>query len=871
MNNSLLEQFIIESKEYLQKIGEILIKLEEEGSSKELLNELFRLVHTLKGNSGLFDFPAMTKLLHASEDLMNRLRDGSLEYTSEIADILLEAMDTISQMIDEIEASGELQPSTNETAFEKASFIRNFLSEGKDSLKKVKKRVEKIEDQPTEVKSYDYLVIPEDTRMLMVRALFEGKPVRILQFSPEEECFYKGDDPFLLVRNTPNILWGRYYLRERIEDIETLDIYKCITNFDVVAIAEDSVLKEHFQYVLDQIEIIIPSISQLIIPKGDRNGGPVYEDFVEEFTEMLKKGDKGILKNSLRALKELTAPNLYVSSCLRWIELLIDYLPDSMVYIEGLLRSIKTFEPPRFGEVQKTYEIKPEVTEKSMTIPKEVLRVFEEQKKVLEKISSVSQELKEGILKSVFLSLENALTASKNSELLERLKQKNTIEDIRSFIEECLSLKVEEYRKPEKVEKVEKAKKVECVEKEEKVSEVAEKPSTTKVLKVDETKIDRLMNLIGELVVTKNSLLYLSRKVDTEYELVTFSKEMKQYYSVINKIAEEMQDAIMQVRMIPVSTVFQRFPRLVRYISKKLGKKVKLIIEGEETEADKNVVEALADPFIHLVRNSLDHGIEPPEERIAKGKPEIGTIILRAKQEADRVVIQVEDDGRGIDPQKVKQKAYEKGLISEEELEKLKDEEALNLIFLPGFSTKEVSSELSGRGVGMDVVRSMVDRYNGTVSVTSVKDKGTTITLSLPLSMAVSHVMLVEAANQKYGIPMDTIIETVRIKKEEIHVFKGVQTTSLRGKVIPILFLNDLLELGVPPVTTEDGEYAVLVLNIKNEMAGIVVDKFLGTADIILKPLPGFMADITLFSGTAIMGDGSVLLVINPKELIEWR
>lgn len=430
-----------------------------------------------------------------------------------------------------------------------------------------------------------------------------------------------------------------------------------------------------------------------------------------------------------------------------------------------------------------------------------------------------------------------------------------------------LTSKVQEIEKIEDTEKVEQVSKVEKVEKVERVEGV-EKEERVKVFKVDETKVDRLMNLIGELVVAKNSLLYLSRKVDTEYELSALSKEMKAYYSVVNRIAEEMQDAIMQVRMIPVSTVFQRFPRLVRDISKKLGKKIKLNIEGEETEADKNVVEALADPLIHLIRNSLDHGIEFPEERSAKGKPEIATITLRAKQEADRVVIQVEDDGRGIDPEKLKQKAYERGLIREEELEKLKDEEAINLIFLPGFSTKETSSELSGRGVGMDVVKAMVDRFNGEVSLTSEKDKGTTVTLSLPLSMAVSHVMLVETAKRKYGVPMDAIIETVRIKKEDIHVFKGRMTASLRGRVIPIFLLNDLLELGEPPVTNEDNEYAIAVLNIKNEIAGIVVDRFLGTADIILKPLPGFMAGIKVFSGTAIMGDGSVLLVINPKELI---
>lgn len=861
MKNPILEQFIIESRDYLQKIGAILIKLEEE-VSKELLNELFRLVHTLKGNSGLFEFQAMTKLLHASEDLMNRLRDETLEYNSQIADILLEAMDIVSQMIDEIETYGETQLTTNESAQEKASLIRKMLSEGLEIVDKV----EKIE-QAEKTESYDYSAIPEEIRMIIVRHIFEGKPVKILKYIPEEECFYKGEDPFFLVRNTPEIVTGRFYLREHIEDVETFDIYRCITDFEVITTAEETVFKEHYQYVLDQIDILKPSISELIIPQGDKNGGAVYEDFVEDFKDLLKKGDSVLLKNSLKAIKELTAPNLYVASCIRWIDVLIDYLPQSTPYIEGLLKSIETFEPPHF-EVSEKVEVV-NITEDTLTIPEEILKVFEEQKQVLEKLTATEEEVKENIFKSVLLSIENAIRASGKENLIEKFKEIKNVEDALSFFDTVLREKTVRAEKVEKIEKIEQAEKTEKVEKEDKTPMVAsERALTTKVLKVDEEKVNRLMNLIGELVVAKNSLLYLSKKVDTEYEIPELSKEMKFQYSVINRISEEMQDAIMQVRMIPVSTVFQRFPRLVRDISKKLGKQVKLIIEGEETEADKNVIEALADPLIHLVRNSLDHGIETPEERIKKGKSEVATIILRAKHEADRVIIQVEDDGRGIDPEKVKRKAYEKRLISEEALDKLTDEEAINLIFLPGFSTKEESSELSGRGVGMDVVRAMVDRFNGSVSVFSQKDRGTTVTLALPLSMAVSNVMLVETAKRKYGIPMDAVVETVRINRSDIHIFKGKMTASLRGRVIPIFFLNDLLELKLPPITNEDGEFAVLILNIRNEMAGIVVDRFLGTADIILKPLSGFLSNLKIFSGTAIMGDGSVLLVINPKELI---
>lgn len=855
MKNPILEQFIIESRDYLQRIGDILIKLEDEEETKNLLNELFRLVHTLKGNSGLFDFPIMTKLLHASEDLMNRLRDGKLTYTSKIADILLESMDIVSQMIDEIKSYGEPQFSTNESAKEKTELIRTMLSEEKGFEVTVKQK--EISE------SFDFSAIPENVRIMMIRTLFEGKSIKFLQYTPEEECFYKGEDPFFLVRKTPKLIWGRFYLREKIENVETFDIYKCITNFEIVTTADDNELREHFQYVADQIKIFKPQIYQLIIPQGERNGGPVYEDFVEDFRALLKTNNVEGLKNSLKAIKELTAPNLYVASCLRWIESLIDYLPDSTPYIEGLLQSIETFEPPVFEETRKV---------ETEEIPLEVLNILDEQKRILEKLKTLEEGIRENVFYSITVSLENAIKSTKNDGLLRKFEDIKTtftqdnLQSIISFLNEILGEKKVTPEKPE-IES-ESRPEADIPSREEKVITKTEETATTKILKVDEEKINRLMNLIGELVVAKNSLLYLARKVDTEYQLPALSKDMKSQYSVVNRIAEEMQDAIMQVRMIPVATVFQRFPRLIRDISKKLGKQVKLIIEGEDTEADKNVIEALADPLIHLVRNSLDHGLETPEERIAKGKPETATITFRAKHEADRVIIQVEDDGKGIDPQKIKQKAYERGLITEDKLEKLTEEEAINLIFLPGFSTKEQSSELSGRGVGMDVVRAMVERFNGTVSLTSQKDKGTVVTMALPLSMAVSHVMLIETAQRKYGVPMDAVVETVRIKQKEIHVFKGKMTASLRGRVVPLFFLNALLELRVPPLTNEDGEYAVLILNIRNEMAGVVVDRFLGTADIILKPFTGFLSNLKLFSGTAIMGDGSVLLIINPKELI---
>jgi two-component system chemotaxis sensor kinase CheA len=390
----------------------------------------------------------------------------------------------------------------------------------------------------------------------------------------------------------------------------------------------------------------------------------------------------------------------------------------------------------------------------------------------------------------------------------------------------------------------------------------------SKTLKVDQEKIDRLMNLIGEMVVAKNALPYLANRAETVFGVRDLSREIKAQYAVINRVAEEMQDTIMQVRMMPVSFIFQRFPRMVRDISRKLGKEVELVLEGESTEADKNIIEALSDPLIHIVRNSLDHGLEAPEVRVAAGKNATGKLLIRATQESDRVLIEIIDDGRGINPIVIKQKAYEKGLIDESTLERISDEEAVNLVFAAGFSTADVISDLSGRGVGMDVVRSAVERINGTVGIESEVGKGTRLYLSLPLSMAVTNVMIIESNQQVFGVPMDMVVETVRVPRAQLSSIKQKQTTVLRGRIVPLLSLNEMLALPQEQVPNEDDEFATLVVRVHGEHVGIVVDDFHETVDIILKPMSGILNGLIGFSGAALLGDGSILMVLNPRELI---
>ena len=387
-------------------------------------------------------------------------------------------------------------------------------------------------------------------------------------------------------------------------------------------------------------------------------------------------------------------------------------------------------------------------------------------------------------------------------------------------------------------------------------------------LKVDQEKLDTLMNLIGELVVSKNSLPFLARRAEDVYGSREMSREIKDQYGVIDRLAQEMQAAIMAVRMQPISEAFDRFPRLVRDLARKLSKKIELKMEGEETAADKAIIAALGEPLLHIVRNSIDHGIETPEERIAFGKSSQAQILLRAYQESDQIVIEVTDDGRGIDPVKIKGAALSKGVITEDQAARISDQESINLVFQPGFSTASEVSDLSGRGVGMDVVRSNIEKMGGQVAVSSAVGKGATVRLSLPLSMAVTRVMMVEVGSSLVGIPMDVIVETVRLSPSQIYAIKQSETFVLRDTIIPLVRMDRLL--GVPGSASHQNELgmAVLVVRVRGALVGLSVDQFRESIDVILKPFGGLLSGLTGYAGTALLGDGRVLLVLNLKEIL---
>jgi len=385
---------------------------------------------------------------------------------------------------------------------------------------------------------------------------------------------------------------------------------------------------------------------------------------------------------------------------------------------------------------------------------------------------------------------------------------------------------------------------------------------------VDAHKLDELINLIGELVLERNRLSQLSRDLACgRLDEAGLETSLGASTARLSFITEELQAAGLKTRMVQIDTVFRKFPRLVRDVARSLQKEVELQVHGQDTELDKTMVELIGDPLVHLVRNSLDHGIEAPEVRASKGKPRSGTIRLEARQEGDQIVISISDDGGGIDPERVGRKAVEKGLVTAERLHTLSPREILDFIFLPGFSTAEKTTDLSGRGVGLDVVHTNLKKLNGTVAVDSRPGLGTTVALRLPLTLAILPVLLVQVAEEVYGLPLRAVHETARLQPADIHQVEGCEVLRLRGETVPLLRLANLFQTEAAPHDVENQKKIVL-LGIGDRRIALLVDRLLGQESTVIKPLGSYLHHCASVAGATISGDGRVRLVLDAAGLL---
>lgn len=396
------------------------------------------------------------------------------------------------------------------------------------------------------------------------------------------------------------------------------------------------------------------------------------------------------------------------------------------------------------------------------------------------------------------------------------------------------------------------------------------KPKATKTAKssktadtsvrVDTRKLDGIMNLVGELVLVRNRFKALRAVLDDD--------ESERVIGSLDIITAQLQGAVMQTRMQPVGKVFSRFPKLARDVARSLNKQINLELQGEDTDLDKNLVEALADPLVHLVRNAIDHGIESPEVRHKRGKPPQGQVLLSAQQEGDHILITIQDDGAGIDPELLRQKARDKGLITPEESARLDEEQCFQLIFLPGFSTKSEVSDISGRGVGMDVVKTKITKLNGSISIKSQLGLGSTFLIRVPLTLAILPTLMVTIAGRAYALPLAAVLEVFSFKREALHWMDGKQVIDMRGETVPIVPLDAWLDT---PSDRKSHEQHVVLAQVGEDRFGFIVDDVRGREEVVIKPLGALLNGLTGFAGATITGDGRIALILDLASLLKSR
>lgn len=455
-------------------------------------------------------------------------------------------------------------------------------------------------------------------------------------------------------------------------------------------------------------------------------------------------------------------------------------------------------------------------------------------------------------------------------------------QEVEAEIERLLAERQEQDRQKRKAKKQAQQEKATEAKVEEKIEKKTEKeikkaeapkeervPTTSieQTVRVDVKRLDHLMNLIGELVLGKNRLLRIHGDISDKYNNNTLSEELNQIVSSISTVTTDLQLAVMKTRMLPIVKVFNKFPRMVRDLSRELGKSIELIMSGEETELDKSIIEEIGDPLVHIIRNSCDHGIESPEVRAERGKSETGKIILKAYNEGNHIVIEIQDDGKGLDPEALKSKALEKGLITDRDVATMSDKEAFSLIFKAGFSTAAAITNISGRGVGMDVVKTNIEKLNGIIDVESQLGLGTTLKLKIPLTLAIIQALIVGVQEEFYAIPLSSVLETVRISQEEIYTVDGKSVLRLRDEVLPLVHMSSIFE-----VKNDFGsakEIYVVIIGLAEQKIGMIVDCLIGQEEVVIKSLGEYLKNIQGIAGATVRGDGKITLIVDVVAIME--
>ncbi|HDM75578.1 MAG TPA: hypothetical protein ENG51_03810 [Deltaproteobacteria bacterium] len=850
----ILVDFLQEAEDHLDGIEEKILQLES-SQDASLADSIFRPIHTIKGTSSFLKLDWLTELSHELETLLDGIRKGNIGVDTELVDILLEGTDQISGIIQDIseavarkrEKSGEVVLELSEYNYEDLMCrIREFMSPGAAAEDSPLPDTRDSDDNKTDeeelsVKSddsdidYASITFPEGMKEGFEQESLEHLEnvediLLKLEKDPENQEFL--DDLF---RSLHSLKGNAGVILSTIEDEKTRSKHLLSSFRDLAHKAETLIQKTRDKSVplsSDQIELLLSVIDGLKI---------LLQDFQKQ---QPKSFDPTGLMGQLESVAE--------SGVSRSIEDIMSS-GDSDARFLAFTNSLNQCLEAIAGGLE---DIKDDAKREKAI--KKMVRSFKTLEKLGKKVNHelLRKEASEALNILDFLKLGK----DENEELfLEDLKKKLNV------LKEKGDRRAAQRKEQAKAQAKKPAMKT--------PGKPLDQSLTSQIIRVPQERLDKIMNLVGELIVSKNNFAHLAREISIDYELPELGKKVKVAGDIISRIADELQATIMKTRMLPISNVFSRFPRMVRELSKSLNKKIRLEISGEETELDKTVIEAIGDPLVHLIRNSADHGIEPPEERLAKGKPEEGVIRLQAYNRGQNVFIDIIDDGRGLDPEKIKKSALKKGIISEKEINEMDEHNICNLIFFPGFSTAQKVSEVSGRGVGMDVVKTNIEKIGGNVVLHSSPGEGTTISIRLPLTLATSKGLEVETCEQHFYIPLDYVVETVKIEPDHVHSHRDQEMAVIRGKLLPIFDMAQKLELigsngnGKRHLFHDQNELSLVILNVNNRQLAVKVDRFYNESEFVIKSLGNGIAAVEGFSGATVTGEGKVILVLDPPKL----
>jgi len=910
----ILQGIVEESTEHLKGIEAGILKLEAE-FDPQLVDAVFRALHSIKGVASFVDLVPVKNTAHALESLLDDVRTGTYAINADITDLVLRGADILGLLIAQLanriqEVQGTPLREPFEVVIEECDFQEFVLevermrtrsegaTEGKAPTATVQEAGETWESSPAysqlELSSLadqmltDFLEetrehldtieqncvqlekCPQDRETLnaILRGFHSIKGAAGLISSMREQD--DSQDPVLMIKNLTHAtetLVETYRNHSHAPTAGVIDLVLQVV--DKVAMLLTLVQeKQPADFSPDQLvaqveklagTIAIPASTPACLPSGSNDLVARFNAFLnitgqalESMANILATVREGLpinrkrFKQYIRALRnvESSASYLGFDDIVRASGEQLAYLDKLTAESDTVLAGVPSFLRTGYDRLKQLLGA----------------RVSG----IQEMIQQVPPEYADKRLGEILIA-ENKITSRELDRALKQQKRVGEIlvdEGAATPADVAIALQRQATAREKAREKAGEGR------------TPAGEPGSQSV-RVSQEKLDRLMNMIGELLIAKNRIFHLAAKIGSQYDLPALAREVKSAAAELAHIADELQDAIMSARMLPLRVLFQRYPRTIRDISRRANKLVELTIAGEDTELDKAVIEAINDPLVHMLRNAVDHGIESPEQRLASGKDASGHVRLAAYYQGNHDVIELTDDGGGLNPEQIKLKALQKGLIKPHDIEKMSNEEAYQLIFTPGFSTRDEISELSGRGVGMDVVKNNVERVGGSIEVNSTPGTGTTFALKIPLSMSIIHGLMVQTAGQAFILPLDAVQETVKLPRANTRSYRDHMVADIRGEVLPLVYLARLLGLEArelaksPAGSPDDDRLPIVVIDAEGIRVGIIVDRLQGQQEFFVKSLGEELASLKIYAGVTILGDGSVALILNPVQLLK--